>query len=205
MTAGVLGSYILLLTLVFSVLSTVVQVTGYTEVDPKDPNTWIHKGNALDESDKHDEALKAYDKAIEINPNHSDAWYNRACLYSHIDNKEQVIFNLKRVIELNSLCKEEAKKDPDFKKLWMDDQFILLVSTVVHAEDILKHIADGDDINLVNCSIVGKLNISNIKLETVPSPYFNKYLGRGNTKELLISLGLKKHLSVVKSDIIITN
>ena len=82
MKAGVIGSYILLLTLIFSVLSTVVQATEYREIDKE-----------------------------------------------------------------------------------------------VQAADILNHLEKGDDVNLVNCSIVGELNISKIKLETVPNPSFKIPLG----------------------------
>jgi hypothetical protein len=42
------------------------------------------------------------------------------------------------------------------------------VNTTVKADDILQHIANGDDIYLTNCRIVGELDASNIKLETVP-------------------------------------
>jgi hypothetical protein len=34
--------------------------------------------------------------------------------------------------------------------------------TEVKAEDILKHIENGDDITLYNCSIVGELNLSKV-------------------------------------------
>ena len=56
----------------------------------------------LEHLNKSDESIKAYDKAIEIDPHNSEAVYNRVCLYSLINNKEQAIFNLKRAIELNS-------------------------------------------------------------------------------------------------------
>ena len=35
---------------------------------------WFNKGLALDNLNKSSEAIKAYDKAIEINPQDSDAW-----------------------------------------------------------------------------------------------------------------------------------
>ena len=39
-----------------------------------------NKGVALHKLNKSDEAIKAYDKAIEINPQNSDAWYNKGLL-----------------------------------------------------------------------------------------------------------------------------
>ncbi len=69
------------------------------------------------------EALDAYDQAIEIDPNNSLAWYDRACIYSLRNNKDQSILNLKKAIELYSAYKEKAKNSDDFKGLWKDKQF----------------------------------------------------------------------------------
>ncbi len=44
------------------------------------PNTaidWVSKGNAFRKQGKHDEAIKAYDEAIRLDPNDADAWYNK--------------------------------------------------------------------------------------------------------------------------------
>ena len=51
------------------------------------------------------------------------AWYNRASTYYFINNKDQVIFNLKKAVELDGSLKDVAKKDDDFKGLWKDEQF----------------------------------------------------------------------------------
>jgi tetratricopeptide (TPR) repeat protein len=39
---------------------------------------WNNKGAALDDLNKSDEAIQSYNKAIEIDPTYSDAWYNSA-------------------------------------------------------------------------------------------------------------------------------
>ena len=41
-------------------------------------NAWVHKGDDLLSSAKFNEALAAYDKAIEINPKNEDAWLHKA-------------------------------------------------------------------------------------------------------------------------------
>ena len=41
-------------------------------------NVWFHKGSELMSSEKYDEAIKAYDKAIEINQQDLASWYNKA-------------------------------------------------------------------------------------------------------------------------------
>jgi tetratricopeptide (TPR) repeat protein len=38
---------------------------------------WLNKGNALVGQSKYDEAIQAYDKAIEIDPNYVPAWHNK--------------------------------------------------------------------------------------------------------------------------------
>jgi tetratricopeptide (TPR) repeat protein len=45
---------------------------GYTRTD-----TWNNKGLALYNLGKHEEAIKWYDKALEIEPNDDKAWYNK--------------------------------------------------------------------------------------------------------------------------------
>lgn len=42
----------------------------------KNANAWFNKANALDEIGKYDEAIKCYDKAIEINSEDVGAWNN---------------------------------------------------------------------------------------------------------------------------------
>lgn len=79
------------------------------------------------------------------------------------------------------------------------------VNTEVRAEDILKHMENGEDIFLNNCSIIGELNIDNAKLGTVPNPYFYKLMKEGKDKEILIDDGLSENLSVIKSNITIEN
>ncbi len=180
------------------------------EINPQDSDAWTNKGLALYKLNKFDEAIKAFDKAIEINPQDSMAWYNRASSYSLTNNKKQAIFNLKKAIELDSSYKEKAKKEEVFKKRWTDEQFISLLSTTeyrktneeVKAEEILKHIENGDDIYLQNCNIIGELNVSKIKLKTVPIPY-NDVLSdyRAHLYSEKIFYGVNKNLSIIKSNI----
>ena len=45
--------------------------------DAKSPRGWFIKGIALSEQERYDEAIQAYSKAIEINPNYAEAWVNK--------------------------------------------------------------------------------------------------------------------------------
>ena len=40
-------------------------------------NDWINKGSALIQLGKYDEAVLAYDRAIEIDPQYAEAWNNK--------------------------------------------------------------------------------------------------------------------------------
>ena len=48
---------------------------------------WNNKGNALTNLNKSDEAIKAYDKAIEINPHNSDAWNDKGLALTNLNNQ----------------------------------------------------------------------------------------------------------------------
>ena len=46
---------------------------------------WVYKGNVLSDLNKFDEAITAYDKAIEINPQSSEAWNNKGKALNKLD------------------------------------------------------------------------------------------------------------------------
>lgn len=75
----------------------------------------------------------------------------------------------------------------------------------VKVEEILKQIENGEDINLVNCHIIGELNVSKIKLETTPNPYYDKLMNEGYDKTEFIVPGLCGNLGIIKSNITIVN
>ena len=49
----------------------------------------------------YDQAIKDYDKAIELKPNYSDAYYNRGIAYDNKGNYDQAIKDYNKAIELN--------------------------------------------------------------------------------------------------------
>ncbi len=59
------------------------------------------KGFAHDKLNEHDEAIKAYDKAIEINPQDSDAWYNKGVALDKLDKSDEAIKAYDKAIEIN--------------------------------------------------------------------------------------------------------
>jgi tetratricopeptide (TPR) repeat protein len=77
---------------------------------------------------RYDEALKAYEKEIELKPEDADAWFHKACAYSLKGDKENALKHLSKVIDLDAKYKEKAKSDDDFKNLWNDEDFKRVVS-----------------------------------------------------------------------------
>ena len=85
------------------------------------------------------------------------------------------------------------------------------VDKEVNASDILIHIEKGDNINLDNCSIVGELDISKIKLETVqnqivsPDTYDTDAPYELGGFDTTVYIGLREHnesLLLIESNIL---
>jgi len=47
------------------------------ERNGKDADAWVDKGDSLNNQGKFDEAIKCYDKAIQLDPKIADAWNNK--------------------------------------------------------------------------------------------------------------------------------
>ena len=90
-------------------------------------NRLFFEGFMLTLTKRHEEAIMKYMKSVELKPDYMQAWYNIACSYSLLNKKVEALQNLKKAIELDSINKEKAKKDEDFKNLWEDEDFKRLV------------------------------------------------------------------------------
>ena len=62
---------------------------------------WNDKGNVLVDQGKYDEAIKAYDKAIEINPQLAEVWNNKGLALYHQGKYSEAIQAYDRAIEIN--------------------------------------------------------------------------------------------------------
>ncbi len=72
------------------------------EKDNKAYLTWHNLGLALNEQDRHDEAINALRKALLLNPTHSDGWCNTGLAYFGKDNFPLAIRFFRYAIELDS-------------------------------------------------------------------------------------------------------
>ncbi len=64
-------------------------------------NEWFEKGVALGKAGNYKEAIEAFTKAIEIDPNNATAYRNRGLAYKSLGNNEQAIQDYDKAIELN--------------------------------------------------------------------------------------------------------
>ena len=62
---------------------------------------WTGKGMALNALNKSDEAIKAYDKAIEIDPQKSEAWNNKGVALDNLNKPDEAIKAFENAIEIN--------------------------------------------------------------------------------------------------------
>ena len=62
---------------------------------------WSEKGRQAIDAKRWNEALSAYNKAIEQNPNDASAYNNRGLAYDNLDKKDLAIADYEKAIELN--------------------------------------------------------------------------------------------------------
>ena len=73
----------------------------HEKVDPQSAEAWSDKGSAFQDLGKYDEALKAYDKAIEIDPHYAEAWNNKGTALCSQGKHDEAIQAFDKAIELN--------------------------------------------------------------------------------------------------------
>jgi tetratricopeptide (TPR) repeat protein len=69
---------------------------------------WNNKGVALTQQDKYDEAVQAYDRAVEINPQYADAWNNKGIALLLQGKYDEAVQAYDNAIEIN----------PQFAQAW---------------------------------------------------------------------------------------
>ena len=59
-----------------------INATNASSTNENTASAWISKGDSLNLQDKYDEAILAYDRAIELDPQNVDAWYDKGLALS---------------------------------------------------------------------------------------------------------------------------
>lgn len=94
----------------------------------QDPGMLNIKGATLTRLQRYDEALAAYDRAIQIQPHLADSWYNRSCYYAEVGDVEGAIANLRHAIGLQPQFACEAQSDESFASIRYHREFQALCS-----------------------------------------------------------------------------
>ena len=78
-------------------------IVGFSDTDLSEisATNWSEIGRQAIDANRWNEALNAYDKAIELNPNDASAYNNRGLAYSNLGKYKQAILSYDRAIELN--------------------------------------------------------------------------------------------------------
>lgn len=66
-----------------------------------DANSWYKQGNDMMMQEKNEDAITAYDKAIELDPTHTSAWNNKGIALFRMKRYEDAIACYDKTIELN--------------------------------------------------------------------------------------------------------
>ncbi len=93
----------------------------------KDPFDWLATGVNLHHQDKHEEAMKYFDKAIELQPENAEAWYYKGMTLLKSDKDEESIKYFDKAIELK----------PNYPDAWCHKA--LAYSSVGTIEEAIKY------------------------------------------------------------------
>ena len=74
------------------------------------------------------DALKSFDKALELNPAYAKTYYNRAVCYALQRETDKSLENLQKAVQIDPRYKEEAQADESFEDIWQDNWFKELVA-----------------------------------------------------------------------------
>ena len=69
---------------------------------------WTNKRAALDDLNKSDEAIKAYNKVIEVDPKNPDAWYNKGLALAKLKKFDEAIEAFMKATKINPQIKSLA-------------------------------------------------------------------------------------------------
>lgn len=88
-----------------------------------DPDIACAKGDVLLKLQQYEEAIQAYDLAIEVAPLTARAWYGKARGYALGRQGEQAIPCLQQAIDLDPQLRSAARSEPDFALIREDEWF----------------------------------------------------------------------------------
>ena len=106
----------------------------------------VNKGVTLAELRKHEEALKAYQKAIELNPKDPDAWNNKGATLAELGKHEEALKAYQKAIELNPKD-TESRHQKSVAALDCLGKYEVALKAAAHPSKISKHSSQLVEIN----------------------------------------------------------
>ncbi len=97
--------------------------TKALELDPNNTQVWFYRADCYFYLKNYDAALKDLDMVLSLNPKHYGALYDKACIYSLSNDRNEAINILQKVLLMDSRLKEMAIKDKDFNNIRDSVQF----------------------------------------------------------------------------------
>jgi Tfp pilus assembly protein PilF len=82
---------------------------------------------------EYQKATDCFGRAISIDPGNRQHWYNRACAYARLRDRENTLLDLSKALLLDPGLGAIAQSDPDFEIYFNDPSFLALVmNTLEH-------------------------------------------------------------------------
>ena len=101
------------------------------KLEPIDLELLSQKGIVLLDLNNFEESLDCFEKCLEIDSADELSWYNKACILSLLDKKEDALDALTVAISLDEENVTWAKDEQDFDNIKDTKQFIRLMSRVI--------------------------------------------------------------------------
>jgi tetratricopeptide (TPR) repeat protein len=98
-----------------------------SDQDDRDSGRWSNKGADHFLKGEYEEAIKDFDKALEINPDHAEALYFRSRLKVKKGDNDEGLVDLEKAIKVKIELKEVAKSDKLFRSIRNEQRFKALV------------------------------------------------------------------------------
>jgi tetratricopeptide (TPR) repeat protein len=76
---------------------------------------------------KYDDAIRAFDTAVELNPGHAEAWYAGAVVHALKGDMDKALDGLSKAVGLEPKLKKKTRAEKAFKPLWHHNDFNLLI------------------------------------------------------------------------------
>jgi Flp pilus assembly protein TadD len=101
------------------------------KADPDNVHVWLAMAWCHKRTDRIDLAIKAMERALEIEPSEALVHYNLACYLSLTGDKQRALTHLSRAVTLDSRYRMLAHEEPDFDPIRSDPGFQDLTSIIV--------------------------------------------------------------------------